>query len=144
MSFAKPYAQLINEALVHRAKAAYFPKVTYEGGNMLIGDPLECANVRTNALSANWDEPRRNRQRGYIRERNDWQWELIIRFAAEVNTEAFEASMEQNPPSIIRDADHDRQVDLLITSARYINPPQNQPNTGTEVIYTVIARLTLV
>jgi len=137
------YSAAIYRALIERVTQVDYPVVSYKDGLMVVGEELaRCKTAIAGPLSARWDAPQVNKQHGYLRERREWQWELVLRFDRHVNLEALEASLEDDPPSIARDAQHGRQVDILLTSARYVNPPQAAPSSGTEAVYTFKVQLT--
>jgi hypothetical protein len=135
-----PYAPLVHDVLFARVQSVPFLLVTYEAGKMCLGDPIKPATVRTGPLSSGFTIGRDKRRLRLDRE--EWRWELRLKFDREVSLEHFEASLAQEPPRVIRDADHDQQVTLMLEDSEYINPPQNQPATGTEAVYRFNAELT--
>ena len=142
MVFVEPYAARIHKALYARVTQVTFPLVTYdETSCMQLGEGEPCAGFRTNMVASAFGTPERNRQEDRL-ERTSWGWLLIIKFNREVNLEAFEASLLQDPPRLPRDATHDQQATLRLEDARYTNPTQNQPATGTEAVYRFNVELT--
>jgi hypothetical protein len=142
MVLADPYSLLIHRALVQRVHDSEFPQLTFPNGAMVLGDGISPATVQAGQIESVWDRPQRNRLTGYLRERREWPWDLIVRFDRHVSFEQFEATLEEDPPEVARDATHPRQVTLLVVSARYVEPPHNQPAGPCEAIYRFIAVMT--
>lgn len=136
MPFSKPYAHLISEVLTDRVRSVTYPLVTHPQGCYTLSEDCYSGtlSVRTSPETASWDRPIKNRQ-DLLRERDEWVWLLQVKFDSEVNTEELEASFEENPPRVVRDTDHDQQVDLLLVSANYTFPVQNQPAQGLTALY---------
>jgi hypothetical protein len=133
--------QAVHDALMDRIEASDFPLVTFDGGRMFLGDPVRAGTIVASPIGAEWSTPSRNRQTRRL-ERASWPWELILKFDRRVSLQAFEASMEDDPPIVTRaETGTDQQVTLLVARARYVHPPHNQPSTGTEVVYAINAEL---
>lgn len=141
-AFVEPYAPAIHALLLQRVRDTDFPMVRFPDGVMALGDPIAAQTVQAGQINSGWDHPVRNRLVGYIRERNEWPWELIIRFDRHVSFEQFEATLEENPPQLAMTATHPRQVTLLVVSADYVEPPHNNPAGPCEAKYRFNAVLT--
>lgn len=137
MAFVDPYADLVHFALLQRVTATDFAQVIYdEQGCMEFKDPVQCESLFARPTGSSWDTPAKHRLTDRL-ERQTWPWELVLKFNTAVSLEEFEASMAEDPPVVARDATHDRQLTLRLSSASYFHPPQNQPSAGTEVVYGI-------
>lgn len=133
-----PYAPLVHAALLARVAESKFPLVTYNnhGQEMELGEHRPPGTARTNEIAARWFPAAVNHLTKRQRERQVWRWELILQFDRQVNLEAFEDSLGTDPPRVLRDDEHDRQIELRLDSVSYVHPPQNQPTNGTRATYT--------
>jgi hypothetical protein len=135
------YEARIHKALIDAVHAADFRRIVFEGTALTIGDPMPCRTAVASPITSSFREPLLNRMHR-MRERSEWQWELILKFEGRASLEAFERQVAANPPRVPRDATHDHQVLLLIAEARYAHPTHAQPQSGTEVVYRFVAELT--
>jgi hypothetical protein len=73
-------------------------------------------------------------------ERDQWVWELYLRFEREVSLEDFENRFLDRGLVIPADAQRGTsQVNVTLASAPFYHPPQSQPSNGTSVRFTLIA-----
>lgn len=142
MVFVEPYAPLIHRLLLERVRETDFPMVKFVDGVMVLGDPIKAQTIQAGQIESGWDLPVRNRLTGYLRERREWPWELLVRFDRQVSFEKFEATLEENPPQLLHTDTHPRQVTLLVVSASYVEPPHNNPAGPCEAKYRFTALMT--
>ena len=135
-------ADEIHAALLTAVKGATYARVSHPGGvRTTSATEVEAPKtVLIKPLSSTWDQPERNRTRGF-RERATWLWEVYVEFSREVSLEAFEDANTNSLLRLVRTATQP-QVDLLFEEAEYLNPPEQQPAGGTRVKYRVRAELT--
>lgn len=141
---AEIYTPRIANAILDRVESCKFPELNWDvTGRVSLGVPLlpQSKQVRPGPTTT-FLPARRNRQHGYLQERIDWVWHLHLKFDRAVSLEAFENSLANDPPSIPRDAGHDRQVDILIIERESFEPPNLNPATGTSALFRFNARLT--
>jgi len=143
VAFVESYLPAVNDALRLRIDTSRFPLlVKNPNGSLTVGpETAKCGAFAIGPVGSTWDEPQRNRQ-ALLRERGSWQFRLVMQFDQPVSTEAFEASLAENPPVIPRDSTHDRRVALMLQS-QDLSEPTNQlnPSVGTTATYTLEAEL---
>lgn len=137
----------IQRQLIAEAATGPFHPVTYDKNTKqktVDLDPLEEVNPSESyaqAISTSFGVASRNR-RTDRRERKVWRWHLACRFPQEVSIEEFEKRLLKNIPLLARDQDNDlAQVKLILQSADPFHPPQQHPNTGTQVVFVFDAEL---
>jgi len=72
-------------------------------------------------------------------DRETWTWQAIACFAVFVSVEAFEQAM--SVPIRLSRGVNQRQVTLMLREAVYEHPVDQEPNTGSRVVFTFEARL---
>ncbi len=137
--------QRIQRALIAEAATGPFHPVTYNSTTrdktVDIGSTVQPGEAYAQAISTSFGVPSRNR-RSDRRERNKWRWHLACRFNQEVSIEAFEKRLIGQAIFLARDDSNDvAQVTLKLQSADPFHPPQQQPNTGTQVVFVFEAEL---
>lgn len=134
----------IQNKLVELAKAGPFYPVSYANGDSSANTAQTVApsSAIANEVSASFSQAVRNRMRD-MRERTEWQFQLLIGFDQEVVCEAFERALTDNPVKLLRDPNNSlkQQVTLELRDAEYRHPVQQEGRTGTFVTYTFEARL---
>ncbi len=137
----------IQRALIAEAATGPFNPVTYDKDTKLktvdLAAPNEVAPSQSwaTAISASFGVPRRHR-RTDREERQKWRWHLALTFPVEVSIEQFEKRLITTNILLARDQDNDlEQVTLKLQSAEPFHPPQQQPNTGTQVVFVFEAEL---
>lgn len=139
----------IQNKLVALAVAVPFPKIAYAvagTGGAQSTDLMTTVVPKTVMAwqeSTDFDLPALYR-RGVKRERSTWVWLLQIHFDVPVSLVEFEKAMLESAIRVPRApaSNVDQQVDLLLTSAEYENPVNQQPARGTRATYRFTAQLT--
>lgn len=134
----------VANTLMEIAKLGPFYRVLYDATNAgrVICPTTETnrvspLSVLTNEISALFGDPAVNRREAR-RERQSVTWQLIIVFPCEVATERFEDALLREK-LVIPEGDGVDQIALELASVDYSHPPRQQAESGTRVIYTVIA-----
>jgi len=137
--------QRIQRQLIAEAATGPFHPVTYDKNTkQKTVDTLSTVKPGESyaqAISTSFGVPSRHRRTDRL-ERNRWRWHLACRFNQEVSIEAFEKRLIGKNILLARDQDNDlAQVSLKLQSADPFHPPQQQPNTGTQVVFVFEAEL---
>ena len=137
--------QRIHNAIVQAFSQGTFLLVAYDPdtGEMSVDNEntVSPKTILTNDTSCSFITAEKNRMRR-IEERGVWIWQAIIGFDTEVALDAFEENFTNNPILLPRDRDKNlRQVEISLKAGEYIHPPKQQPSSGTQVTYTLEARL---
>lgn len=135
----------IQRQLIAEAATGPFHPVTYDKDTkdktVDVLSTVQPGEAIAQAISTSFGVPVRNR-RTDRRERNRWRWHLACRFKEEVSIEAFEKRLIGQAILLARDQDNDlEQVSLKLQSADPFHPPQQHPNTGTQVVFVFEAEL---
>ncbi|MCP4897879.1 MAG: hypothetical protein GY906_12980 [bacterium] len=135
----------VQKVLTDAAKAGTFYPVSYDSDTQdpIVDDinPVFPTSVLVNEVGTTFDTPQLNRQTGR-RERVTWAYQLRLKFNQEVLLEVFEDAMSENPiklPSV--PADGLRQMTLELEGSDPTHPVQQEPSTGTQVVYNFEASL---
>jgi len=137
------YEPLIHAALADAVDAASFPLVEYNFGRMNILDEAgRPTSVVVHQETSEFSESRDKRT--FRLERTGWAWRLELSFKGHASCGAFERSLIESPPRILRDraAGRDQQVTLILTGSAYQTPPEGQPSSGLRATYRFTAKLT--
>ena len=146
MAFVSQEERIKTQLLAEAATGPFNP-VTYDKDTKLPTVDLATLNEVApsqswaQAISASFGVPARNR-RTDRRERQGWRWHLALTFPVEVSIEQFEKRLIGQSIILARDDANDlAQVSLKLQSADPFHPPQQQSNTGTQVVFVFEAEL---
>lgn len=144
MAFVSQEQRIQNQLIAEAATGPFHP-VTYDKDTKLktvdVLSTVQPGEALAQAISTSFGVPRRNRRSDRL-ERNKWRWHLACRFNQEVSIEAFEKRLIGQNILLARDDSNDvAQVSLKLQSADPFHPPQQQPNTGTQVVFVFEAEL---
>lgn len=135
-------ADEIHAAILTAVNSGTFARVTYPGGarTTSLTETEAPKTVLAKPTSSTWSTPERNRQRSFL-ERATWLWEATVEFNREVSLEQFEDDNTNTLLRLERTATKP-QVDLIFEEAEYRHPPEQQPSSGTRVVYRIRAEMT--
>lgn len=129
------YMDLIQNKLVELAESGLFREIAFVDNQLHTTD----VSARPSAVEANetacefGERPVRNR-RDFLRERQRWRWELLVRFDVQVNDQNFLDVLNGSPYQIPSTSDT-RPVALNLVSAEYTHPPRANPSNGSRIRY---------
>ena len=134
----------IHNALTTAAEAGTFLSVSYDSpaGTAVLSPPAQApSTVLANEISSQFGAPARNRRNPRLRERQEWDWELVLVFETEVLLEQVENARFLNLPILLPATATLRQVVIELDDVEYEHPPQQTPANGTSVTYRLVARV---
>ena len=124
------------------AAGPFYP-VTYDPATDLAvfgAAPEPVASLAFHNVNATFDDALRFRRHG-ARERRTWTWLVIATFNCEVTPVAFEEQVSLRPPRIAPDSEYPRQIILRLVSSEYDNPPRQDAENGSRLMFTFEAEL---
>lgn len=133
---------LIHAAIKARVEAFDFPVLTFPGGVRCTDQnrKVNCDSCVIGQASATWQDAERNLRSGFLQEREEWIWGVIIGFDGAVSVEEFERDLAANPIQVQRsqtcDGDH---ILIRMRDSDYTMPVQQQPARGTQLQLTLVA-----
>ena len=126
----------IHARIVDLVKAAEFRPIEYspEGYCSVSTTKIEPASASNNEVQARFERDKQN-GRKFTLKRENWLFQLLLKFNSEVSLEEFENGLLADPPTIERDGLLP-QVTLELVDKVVIHPTQQQSDTGTDARYT--------
>lgn len=138
--------QRVHNAIMAAVCTGPFYEVKYsDKGDMALGKETKAKSAYANEKNGAWGDSLHRRTMN--RDREDWEWSLVLEFLCEVDASLFEQAITQTvlrlpplPPSQGQIAL--RSVRIELQSTEYQHPPRSGPTKGTKINYTLVARET--
>lgn len=120
--------------------ASQFPRITYSSSGVASeGASLSPGTILVNEVQSSFEVDKKYGE-SFREKRGIWQFQILLKFSAEVSLESFEDAMMNNPPSI--KVDGKTSALLVLSKSVAFHPPRQQSSNGTEatIAFAVLVR----